>query len=403
MWGACFYFPRVWTITGIGQADKPFLDLRNILSAGESAQHGLDPYLHNPYDPYNRRHGYTDWLLVTGTMGITMADTIWVGTLLIGLTLVSTVLLVRPADWREGRLLILFLVSPPLVMAINRANHDLLVYVIMCVALACFRVERGPFRWLGVVLLAACAALKYFPLAAGILLFEARTRRGLLGLGLLYGVVLLLAWPALERGLHNAFLHQPAPSWLYAFGAPVIFRDFDLIAPIGWLRAGMLILAGAASWTALKAGATTATEGVARNHEREFACGAVMVVGCFLHGSSYIYKMVFAAWLLPSLWRSMPTKREDRWRKTTLGLLLAVLWLEGIMAILINVFVFAGVLKLAAADILLKLTLVSSQLLSYALVLCLFRSLLLYLAQQAQRLAGPAPLPSPISATASDA
>jgi len=401
VWRACFYFPLVWTATGIGEADKPFLDLQNLLSAGEAAQHGIDPFVSNPYDPYHRLHGYTEWFLLTGKIGLTLKDTVWLGVVLLGLTLLSAVLLLRPTDWREGRMLALLLVSPPLLLAISRANHDLVVFVVMCVALACLRAKRWPLRTLAVLLLAIAAALKYFPLAAAVLLLEARTRRELLGWLSLYCFALLLAWPSLERGLQNAFLHQPAPSWLYAFGAPVVFRDFDLTVPIMWLRAVMLILAAAASWPALKAGPGAPSR--EDDREREFICGAVMVAGCFLHGSSYIYKMVFALWMLPWLWRTRLAGGEDRWRKAILALLLGVMWFEGGVAILLNLLVFASAIPLDVAHNLLKTDLVLSQILSYALVLCLIRSLVLYAAMHARRLIGPAPLSARILPAASDA
>ena len=402
IWAACFYFPDVWMITGIGEADKLFLDLRNLLSAGEVAARGLDPHVSNPLDPYHRLHGYTDWWLVTGTMGLTLADTAWLGTLLIGLTLASTMLLLRPANWSQGRVLLLVLVSPPLLFAINRANHDLVVFVIMCGALACFRGVGVPRRALGVVLLAVAAALKYFPLAAVVLLLDARTRRELLGWGLLYGLVLVLAWPSLEAGLRNAVSLSPAPSWLYAFGAPVIFRNVGIVAPIGWLLAGFLLYAGVVGWPSIKTRNPAPAEGAGRDQEREFACGAVMIVGCFLHGSSYLYKMVFALWLLPWLWRATLAGNDERWRKATLGLLLAVLWFEGGAAMAVNLLYLSSVLSAVVAHKTHIVTQFVSQLLTWALVLCLWRALWLYLIRQIRRLGSPwldhlGPRPEPLA------
>ena len=389
IWVACFYFPTVWTLTGIGEADKPFLDLQNLLSAGETAQRGIDPHVSNPLDPYHRLHGYTDWWLVSGAIGLTRADAAWLGMLLIGLTLVSAVLLLRPVDWRQGSLLLLVLASPPLLLAVNRANHDLVVFVLMCGALACLRQERPVPRAFGVMLLAASAALKYFPLAAALILLDARTRRELLWWCLLYGLVLLLAWPSLEPGLRTAIRHTPAPTWLYAFGAPVVFRDFGIVAPTGWLLAGFLALIAATSWPAILAARTSPREAADRTPEREFTCGAVMVVGCFLHGSSYIYKMVFTLWLLPWLWRVPPATKEERWRNATFTLLLAVLWLEGSMATVINICFFTSIVLPATANQMLEITLVVSQLLTWALVACLWRALLIHTGRQVTRLAAP--------------
>jgi hypothetical protein len=111
-----------------------------------------------------------------------------------------------------------------------------------------------------------------------------------------------------------------------------------------------------------------------------------MVVGCFLHGSSYLYKMVFALWLLPGLWRAAAGP-EERWRKLTLGLLLAVLWFEGGMAVLLNIGVFTFILPPATAHQMLEVTLVLGQLFTWALVGCLWRALLIYTGRQLARLA----------------
>src|SRR4051812_23648789 len=77
IWAACFCFPAVWIITGIGEPDKPFLDLRALISAGEIQQQGLDPHVSNPLDPYGRVHGYSDWWLILGRLGVTGADLAW--------------------------------------------------------------------------------------------------------------------------------------------------------------------------------------------------------------------------------------------------------------------------------------------------------------------------------------
>lgn len=388
IWVACFYVPGVWLLTGIGEADKPFLDLRHLLAAGQAAQLGLNPHVSNPFDPYLRLFGFSDWWLVSGRLGLTLKDTAWLGTLLLGLTLVSTVLLLKPAGWRQGAGLLLVLVSPPLLFLVNRANHDLVVFVLMSLALGCLRHERSFVRALAIVLLAVSAVLKYFPLAAVVLLLDARTRREFAGWVLLYALVLVLAWPSLEHGLQIASSHQPAPAWLFAFGAPAFFRNLGLpsAAAWGWLAAGLVLLAVAASWWRSAARQAPPAAGEARTLEREFACGAVMIVGCFLHGSSYLYKMVFALWLLPWLWRATPGQGEEHWRKATQSLLLAVLWFEGGATLAINLSVFTDLLSPPVARRWLEGTIQIGQLFTWALVACLWRALLLYLGRETKRL-----------------
>ena len=77
-------------------------------------------------------------------------------------------------------------------------------------------------------------------------------------------------------------------------------------------------------------------------------------------------------------------KGEERWRKTTFGLLLAVRWLEGGTVVVINVVVSA--LSRPLAERMLEMALLVSQLLPCAMVLCLWRALLVYLIRQVTRL-----------------
>jgi hypothetical protein len=387
IWVACFYTPGVWLLTGIGEADRPFLDLRHLLAAGQAAQLGLNPHVSNPLDPYHRLFGFSDWWLASGHLGLTLKDTAW-----LGLTRASTVLLLKPAGRRQGAGLLLVLVSPPLLFLANRANHDLVVFVLMSLALGCLRLERTSVRALAILLLAVSAVLKYFPLAAVVLLLDARTRREFAGWILLYALVLVLAWPSLEQALHTAASHTPAPAWLFAFGAPTFFRNLGLASATtwGWLAAGLVLLAMAASWWRSAARKTPPATGEARTLEREFACGAVMIVGCFLHGSSYLYKIVFALWLLPWLWRATLDQGEERWRKATQSLLLAVLWFEGGATLAINLSVFTDLLSPPVARRWLEVTIQVGQLFTWGLVACLGRALLLYLGRETKRLlAGP--------------
>jgi hypothetical protein len=146
------------------------------------------------------------------------------------------------------------------------------------------------------------------------------------------------------------------------------------------------LLAVATSWWRSTARTAPPATGEARTLEREFACGAVMIVGCFLHGSSYLYKMVFALWLLPWLWRATLDQGEERWRKATQSLLLAVLWFEGGTTLAINLSVFTEILTPPVAHRMIGVTIQIGQLLTWALVFCLWRALLVYLGRESRRL-----------------
>ena len=375
IWTACLQSPAVTRATGIGGAAVPFIDLYGLLAAGELAQANGDPFKPNPLDPYNRPHVYTSWWLITGNAGLTRADTGWLGAVLVGLTLVSTLVLIRPRRPAEAVVTLAVLCSPAFLLAVNRANNDLVVFIVLCGALAALRAEKVEHRTLAVVLLGLAAALKYYPLAAAILLLGARSHRELCaGLGL-FTFVLLLAWPGLLPGLASAARYKPNPDGLYAFGAPMLFRNLGLTSPVGWL-----VLTGGLVATAFALARSHRQEALSTSanqfSEREFICGAALVVGCFFLGASYAYKLVFAVWLLPWLWRQGAAPADERWRKLTLALLLAVLWFEGLMAILINMVLTP--LSITVARRVLDVTLAVQQVLTWGLVLALTRGLLIY-------------------------
>jgi hypothetical protein len=370
-------FPAWQKATGIYDTGKLFWDLDGLLASGEAARQGLDPFLPNPLDFYHRPHVYTEWWLITGRIGWGRAHTLWIGIALMVVTLTSALMVVRPMGWRQIGMAWLCLASPALLMALDRANNDLVVFVLMCAAFLALSKTAGSLRALGIVLLAVAAVLKYYPLATLILLLDARSRREFLYWVLLVGLVFLLAWPALEPGLRAAFKYRPNPEWLYAFGAPVIFRDLGIVVQPRWLWAGFGLGTIVATWSLRGKGAlSTAAPSQSGKDELAFIGGAAMLLGCFVLGSSYAYKLIFSLWLLPWLWRSEIANAERRWKMMTWVSLFAVLWLEGLLAVILNTWASSIPRELALR--LLKSGLVVSQLFTWVLMICLLRRLMAY-------------------------
>jgi len=372
-WFACFRFPRFWLASGIGEAQRPFMDLYGLLAASDAALAGVDPFRPNAFDPYHRPHVYTDAWLELGRLGLTRADTLWLGTLLVLATLAIAVLMAKPRTRIQGVLLGLLLVSPAFLLAVNRANNDLVVFGLMSVGLLGLRCGSLAPRLLGVLLFAVAAVLKYFPLAAAVVLLDFRSRRDLaLALGL-YAAVVALHVPGLVPGLASAARHLPQPDGLYAFGAPVFLRNLGIAGQWPWLlpAVGLVAWAGVSAWRRLRLEAPAGFAGP-RAAERDFVAGAVMIVGLFFLSSSFVYKLVFAVWLLPWLWSVDDNPAEARWRRWTLGLLLAVVWFEGAMALVLNLVVTPWSEPVALA--LLGGVLGISQFLTWAWIACLLRA-----------------------------
>ncbi|HEY1111450.1 MAG TPA: glycosyltransferase 87 family protein, partial [Opitutaceae bacterium] len=218
VWIFCLRTPAVWEIAGLGRDEVPFLDLHGSLAAGELARSGGDPYAINPLDVSGRPHLYSRWWLVTGDLGLTRADAVWLGSGLLAAVLLATLLILRPATNRQIALSVLLLISPAWLLAANRANNDLVIFLLVAGALAAVRSTATLPRLAAAGLLALATILKYFPAVTALLLLEARSRREAWSTLLIAGALLALGWSSLQPALEAALRFLPQPSGFYTFG-----------------------------------------------------------------------------------------------------------------------------------------------------------------------------------------
>jgi hypothetical protein len=371
VWLTCQHLPAVWLALGIGQAKEPFVDLYGLLASSDAYWAGINPFVPFDWDPYRRPFLYGEWWFALGWLGIDRKDNVWLGFLLAALVLVTSLVMARPQRRREWIYLLLLLVSPAWLLSFTRANNDPVILVLVSLGLCCYRSESRVARILGVLLFSSCVALKYYPLVTLVVLLESRNRRELLGALVLYFGVLVVAWPFLEIGLKTAAQFSPGPSWLYAFGAPIALRNLNLESRLAWMLPAVVLALWALRLT-WRAGQTPAGEarGTTPADEREFLCGGTMLVGLFFLGASYVYKLIFAVWMLPWLWRMATTPGPGRnWSRAALALLLGVACLDGWGAIGINLGLARW--SMPAALPALKVLLTTTQLMSWGLIICL--------------------------------
>src|SRR6185295_13350101 len=84
-------------------------------------------------DPLLRYHVYSDWWLALSGLGLGRQHNFLVGTTWVGAFAVTAWMTARPRHWREAIWLATLLVSPPVLLAVNRANNDLVIFVLLAV------------------------------------------------------------------------------------------------------------------------------------------------------------------------------------------------------------------------------------------------------------------------------
>ena len=332
-WSAFSVLPVVGRRLGMADVGMWFIDSYAVLAASDAVTAGLDPFPPNPLDVYGRAYSYSRWWFVLGRLGLTRQDNFLVGGCWVMAFLLSGMLLLRPRSMPAAALGAVVFLSPPVLLAINRANNELVVFALLAGGLLAMR-EAKPWRLtLFALTLVLATGLKFYPFIAGIALLLVRPpRRGWMaaGLGLLAaGLALLSVWPDFQKAVF------PASPEGYTFGAAIAFRG------LGWRGLPPLLAAvgllGLAAAVCLGRGWSVRVDEVADDLRARlaFAVGAALLVGCFLAGISYAYRLIFVIFLVPWLWRQGHTAAA-RW---TGLLLVATLWLEGLYCLGINVFI----------------------------------------------------------------
>ena len=258
-------------------------------------------------------------------LGLTQAHTFWLG---LGLTLLFFAVVFRlvyrhpsarwPLYWP------LAVLSPHVMLAVERGNTDLLMFSLLAASVWLVR-RSGPFRLVGwVVFLLACL-LKLYPIFGIGLVWESRSRHKT---WLTAWLVLLFGAYALAIGPELALISAATPRESFDSFGLFVLPD-ALAASLGVARGGLrtaagLLLAAAALGVFLKKKPQPFFAG-SREAEAFFVVGAGVYMGSYLLGNNFNYRFVFTLFTLPLLLAALGSGRR-RWALMTLLLLLVTLY-----------------------------------------------------------------------------
>ena len=331
-WMALALRPEIAGWLGFQYGDKWFLDTHALLSALDAHRAGLDPGRPNPFDVLGRPHSYSDWWYALGWLGLDRTHNTGLGLTFVGLLVVAGWAVARPSTWWQGAGLALLLGSPAVLLAVHRANNDLVILALLALAGWVWPGEqrwRVPVAW---VCLALATGLKFYPVAAGalFLLLRPAPRLRRVGVPAVLGLGLILASvaEALPRGQFAIGVS------IHSLGLPILLGDLGLGGPGFRVAASLALLAGG-FWLA-KAGVVTWSEPEPEDGRGRawFVLGAAVLLACFLGGVSHAYRWVFLLLLLPGWWRE--SQRGSRVARLALGLALVIVWADGLLALLAN-------------------------------------------------------------------
>ena len=324
---------------GVGYKELWFFDLLAVLAANDAAAAGIDPYTPNRFDFLSRPHVYGPLWLCLRHFGITRQHLIPLG-LILGIAFVIVAIRVLSPKsagaclWSAGVLL-----TTPVLLALERANNDLVVFLLLTPVVPLLVSERRFLGWLAVVLIAFAAALKYYPAVAAIVLLGAgaarivRSRLAVSALGLL-----LIAVQVVALVPKNATV--PQPDGIFSFGGIAVFRELGvramwpqvvvilsaLIAVVLWWRSSWF-----RDWQ----------PGLRWRREwLYFILGSAVLTGCFFIGQHFAYRWIFAVWMAPFWWVVLRARETPlgvrRIAKVTTVLFVIMLWAEPLFVLFLH-------------------------------------------------------------------
>lgn len=316
-----------WRLLGVEHMRPFYADTVTTLAASETWAEGGDPFEDNYRDPYGRPHTYGPWWLWAASLGLERRDAWWLGSLLVLAFVGVAAAVARPRTPGQAALLLLCLVSPPSLLGLERANSDLVIFVLL--AGAAWLLSRPRARGAdaaATAVLVAAAALKFYPLISlGALLAKrgALVRRfaWVLGGAAAFG----LAW-WLQRAEFQLALREAArPATIFAYGLPMAPLLWEHLAALrGWLLLGAIpVLVGGGML--LRAGLRELRDLLPLHGGRSAAAlaGGAAWLLCFVATTNFPYRAVLLFLLLP-FWLDAARGRTGR---RLVWLLLGALWL----------------------------------------------------------------------------
>ena len=151
-----------WRAFGVTPLQPPFFDMHVINDYAACAWKGVDPYAPHACNVDNFNIPPT-WLWL-GFLGVDGSDSSWLSAAVIAATTIVMVLLLQGRSWYHGVIALGAIVSPTVMMGVERGNLDLLILALVGSAALIYEERRVGRACGAIAFLGLGVALKLFPM-----------------------------------------------------------------------------------------------------------------------------------------------------------------------------------------------------------------------------------------------
>ncbi len=284
-----FGWKPTWSLLTVPTDLPTFSDMRSVQGAIDAVDHGLNPQVVNPADPWHRTMDYPIvWERIAERLHFEVeADYLSFEIVLVLAFLASVAGMVW---WSPSWWLVAASFSSSILLLVERGNNDLAVFSLVCLA------QAVPLA-AGLGILFVAALLKLYP----VLCWPAfiRTRNTLI-----LAVVLGAAFVAL---LHDELgaIHKAQPMRAYlSYGSPSLSYAFKVMGHVtvpGLLISAVLVVASLGVLMLFANHIRFVQDERFEVRRRFFYAGAFVFLGTFVLGSNWDYRLTFLLFCVPLL------------------------------------------------------------------------------------------------------
>jgi len=314
-----------WHFWNIPTLNPSFIDLRILTGSADSFRAGLNPIYSNPGDPLGRRFNLPfAWYYVFYT-GIQRDDAVWLGILLALGYLFSAWIFPRQIGFSAALMLAILLFSPASMLAIERGNVDLFIFILCTLMLLLLENHSLP----ATALLMVASFLKFFPIfGLAVVLRETRYRFWITSLAVF---TVLLVYAVLTYPNTSASFANTEKGAVLSYGVDVIplylgqlsgsQRLFDLLTLVfSFVGLGLFLFA---FYLGSKLDALPSRD---MRHLSAFRLGAAIYLGTFLVGDNWDYRLVFLLFTVPQLVEWAKASSAEKAAQWTIVSLMIACW-----------------------------------------------------------------------------
>jgi hypothetical protein len=303
------------------------------------AAKGLDAYI--PHSCNSANFNIPPIWLWLGFFGIDGSYSTWFSVAIIAAALGVMAALLKGRSVGDGALAMVAILSPSVMMGVERGNLDLLILALVGAAALIYEEQRIGRIWTA-TLIGLAIVLKLFPMFC-VAVGARFNRRTFLFTCVI--VVFSLTYLAAISNYIPLIRHNVPTTFILSYGYKAPFLGLDHLRT----EAGLNTIGLADTWvpimaallTLISAAATalisfhygrlfcTVTDNVAGT---AFLFGSGIYCGTYLLGTNFIYRLMFLLLCLPQLQDWQRGESDDKERKIERGLLatiLSVLWFNG--------------------------------------------------------------------------